>query len=62
MLISLMCCSSHVEVKTPQERSLNVTDDTRDVPPTTDDNEKLVVVQEEMHPHNKSLSKTMDMT
>ncbi|KAM0736630.1 Piezo-type mechanosensitive ion channel component 1 [Formica fusca] len=51
---------SHVE--TPQERSLNahVTDDTRDVP-STDDNEKLVV-QEEMHPHNKSLSKTMDMT
>ncbi|XP_050458271.1 piezo-type mechanosensitive ion channel component isoform X5 [Cataglyphis hispanica] len=55
---------SHVEVKTPQERSLNahVTDDTRDVPSTTDDNEKLVAVQEEMHPHNKSLSKTMDMT
>lgn len=56
----LMCYSSHVE--TPQERSLNahVTDDIRDVP-STDDNEKLMV-QEEMQPHNKSLSKTMDMT
>lgn len=64
MLISLMCCSSHAEIKTLQEQSLNVhaTDDTRDVPPTTDDNERLVVMQGEVHSHIESLSKTMDMT
>ncbi|CAL1685704.1 unnamed protein product [Lasius platythorax] len=56
---------SHAEIKTLQEQSLNVhaTDDTRDVPPTTDDNERLVDMQGEVHcPHIESLSKTMDMT
>lgn len=63
MLTSLMCCSSHAETKTLQEQSLNVhaTDDTRDDPPTTDDNERIVV-REEVQPHNESLSKTMDIT
>ncbi|XP_072762688.1 piezo-type mechanosensitive ion channel component isoform X8 [Anoplolepis gracilipes] len=52
---------SHEEVKTTQERSLNVYE-TRDAPPTTDDNECLMVAQGEVQPHNESFSKTMDMT
>jgi hypothetical protein len=52
-------------VRTPQGRILSIhgTDDSDGIPSTTDDNERLVVVQGEgMHPLNESFSKTMDMT
>jgi len=64
IFISLMCYSSHAEIKASQERSLNVhaTDDTRDVPPTTDDNEKLIIAQGEINPQSESLPKAMDIT
>ncbi|XP_025268649.1 piezo-type mechanosensitive ion channel component isoform X2 [Camponotus floridanus] len=55
---------SHAEIKTSQERSLNVhaRDDTHDVPPTTDDNEKLIIAQGEINLQSESLPKTMDIT
>lgn len=64
IFISLMCYSSHAEIKSSQERSLNVraTDDTHDIPATTDDNEKLMITQGEVNPQNQSLPKTMDIT
>lgn len=64
IFISLMCYSSHAEIKSSQEQSLNVhaTDDAHDVPPTTDDNEKLMITQGEVNPQNESFPKTMDIT
>ncbi|KAL6263389.1 hypothetical protein P5V15_006180 [Pogonomyrmex californicus] len=54
---------SQVETKTSQEQSASVSDEINSVPPTTDENEKLVVIQETEispgHPHNK-FSKTMN--
>lgn len=61
----LVMCSSRVEIKTPQGQALSVTGNTDGVPSSTTENEnqKLVAVQgEEVHPHNESFSKTIDMT
>lgn len=64
IFISLMYYSSHAEIKTSQERSLNVhaTANAHDVPPTTDDNEKLIIAQGEGKPQSESFPKTMDIT
>lgn len=63
--ITFPLCSSRDEVKTPQGRILSVhaTDNTDGTTSTTDDNERLVAIQgEEVHPHNETFSRTMDMT